>query len=124
MSVLHKNNKVTKIQSSYVLEQERKEKKAMRRRRIAVVRFLLLTGFLLALSSILLYTLISQSANIEAQIKEKEKLEQQLKEFKKKEQQLKEEIKKLNDDEYIAELARKHYFLSKEGEIIFTVPEE
>jgi cell division protein DivIC len=123
MSVLHKN-KVTKIQSSYVLEQEKKEKKAMRKRRIAVIRFILLSGILLAISSVLLYTLISQSANIEAKIEEKQKLEQQLEKLKKEERQLKGEIKKLNDDEYIAELARKNYFLSKEGEIIFTVPEE
>jgi cell division protein DivIC len=123
MSVLHKN-KVTKIQSSYVLEQEKKEKRAMRKRRIAVIRFILLSGILLAISSVLLYTLISQSANIEAKIEEKQKLEQQLEKLKKEERQLKGEIKKLNDDEYIAELARKNYFLSKEGEIIFTVPEE
>ncbi len=31
---------------------------------------------------------------------------------------------KLNDDKYIAELARKQYFLSKEGEIIFITPDE
>jgi cell division protein DivIC len=123
MSVLHKN-KVTKIQSSYVLEQERKEKRAMQRRRIAIIRFTLLSGILLALSSVLLYTLISQSANIEAKIEEKQKLEHKLGKLEKKERQLKEEIKKLNDDEYITELARKNYFLSKEGEIIFTVPEE
>ncbi|RAK16552.1 cell division protein DivIC [Anoxybacillus vitaminiphilus] len=123
MSVLQKN-KVTKIRSSYVLEQERKEKRAMRRRRMAIIRFTLLSGILLAISSALLYTLISQSANIEAKIEEEQKLEQQLEKLKKEEQQLKEEIKKLNDDEYIAELARKNYFLSKEGEIIFSVPEE
>ncbi|HZG60930.1 MAG TPA: septum formation initiator family protein [Anoxybacillus sp.] len=123
MSVLHEN-KVTKIRSSYVLEQEKKEKRAMRRRRMAVIRFTLLSGILLAISSVLLYTLISQSANIEAKIEEKQKLEQQLEKLKKEERQLKEEIKKLNDDEYIAELARKNYFLSKEGEIIFTIPEE
>ena len=34
------------------------------------------------------------------------------------------QISKLEDDEYIAKLARKDYFLSEEGEIIFTIPEK
>lgn len=33
------------------------------------------------------------------------------------------QIAKLEDDEYIAKLARKEYFLSEEGEIIFTMPD-
>ena len=32
------------------------------------------------------------------------------------------QIAKLEDDEYIAKLARKEFFLSDEGEIIFTIP--
>ena len=43
--------------------------------------------------------------------------------LKKDEVLLKEEIVKLNDDEYIAKLARKDYFLSDKDEIIFTLPE-
>jgi len=36
---------------------------------------------------------------------------------------LEEEIVKLNDDEYISKLARKDYFLSENGEVIFNIPE-
>lgn len=32
------------------------------------------------------------------------------------------QIAKLEDDEYIAKLARKEFFLSEDGEIIFTIP--
>jgi cell division protein DivIC len=39
-------------------------------------------------------------------------------------ERLKLQIAKLDDDEYIAKLARKEYFLSEEGEIIFTIPED
>ena len=39
-------------------------------------------------------------------------------------QMLELQIAKLQDDEYIAKLARKEYFLSEEGEIIFTIPKE
>ena len=39
-------------------------------------------------------------------------------------QMLELQIAKLQDDEYIAKIARKEYFLSEEGEIIFTIPKE
>lgn len=34
------------------------------------------------------------------------------------------QISKLEDDDYIAKLARKEYFMSEKGEIIFTIPKE
>ncbi|WP_047154287.1 FtsB family cell division protein [Aneurinibacillus tyrosinisolvens] len=34
------------------------------------------------------------------------------------------QVKRLHDNEYIGELARKNFFLSKEGEILFLTPEE
>ncbi|MBA2876716.1 FtsB family cell division protein [Thermaerobacillus caldiproteolyticus] len=123
MSVLQKNN-VTKLQSQYALEQEEKEKRASRRRPIVMIRFMLVSMILVALSSVFLYALHSQSADIEAKIEDKKKLEQQLGKLEKQQKRLEEEIKRLHDDDYIAELARKKYFLSKEGEIIFTVPEK
>ena len=36
---------------------------------------------------------------------------------------LKRQLVKLNDDDYIAKLARKEYFLSEKNEIIFSIPE-
>ncbi|MGX1983831.1 cell division protein DivIC [Thermolongibacillus altinsuensis] len=123
MSVLHKN-KVTKIQSSYAFEHEKREKKASKRRKVVLLRFSLFAVMLMALSSVFLYALISQSSAIDAKLKAKERLEVKLQMLKKEEEKLNDEIKKLNDDEYIAELARKEYFFSKEGEIIFTTPED
>jgi cell division protein DivIC len=123
MSVPHKTN-ITKLQSSYISAQEEKRKKASKRRRIAVVRFAFFSVVLAALSSIFFYTFHSQSENIEAKLADKKQLEEQLDKLEKQQKQLKEEIKKLHDDEYIAELARKKYYLSKDGEIIFVVPEK
>ncbi|MDI3410420.1 septum formation initiator family protein [Bacillus sonorensis] len=37
---------------------------------------------------------------------------------------LKDEIVKLKDEDYVAELARKDYYLSKDGEIIFKFDEK
>ncbi|MBC1780623.1 FtsB family cell division protein, partial [Listeria booriae] len=40
------------------------------------------------------------------------------------EEALNDQIKKLHNDDYIAKLARSEYYLSKDGEIIFNIPEE
>lgn len=56
----------------------------------------------------------------------KEELEQrqaEIKALQEKRETLEYEIKRLHDEEYIAELARKYYFLSKPGEVIFVTPE-
>jgi cell division protein DivIC len=123
VSALHKNN-VTKLHSSYALAHEEKERKTAKRRRMVVIRFAFLCAVLMALSTVFLYSLHSQSADIEAKVKEQQKLEKQLKALEKQQKQLEDEIKKLHDDDYIAELARKKYYLSKEGEIIFAVPKK
>lgn len=47
-----------------------------------------------------------------------------LEEAKEQQEMLNTQIKKLEDDEYIAKLLRKEYFLSNEGEIIFIIPDE
>ena len=37
---------------------------------------------------------------------------------------LKEEVEKLSDIDYLLQIARKDYFFSKDGEIIFKLPDE
>lgn len=117
-------NKVQKIQTSYVIQQEKQEHKKAQQRKKKAIRFSIVATMALAASSLFLYTMIAQSSAIDEQIKTKEQLEEKLRTLQKDEKRLKEEIKKLNDDKYIAELARKQYFLSKEGEIIFITPDE
>ncbi|CUA81005.1 MULTISPECIES: FtsB family cell division protein [Anoxybacillus] len=117
-------SKVKKIQTSYVIQQEKQEHKKARRRKKKMVRFSIVATVALAASSLFLYTMMVQSSAIDEQLKTKEQLEEKLRTLQQDEKRLKEEVEKLNDDKYIAELARKQYFLSKEGEIIFITPEE
>lgn len=76
------------------------------------------------ISYFMISTLISQASSLEEIKAEQQQLNEELAGLKKKEMILKEEIVKLNDDEYIAKLARKDYFLSEEGEVIFNISEE
>ena len=69
-------------------------------------------------------TILSQNDRLAEKLDEKQKLEAELEEVQDKQEMLKLQIAKLDDDDYIAKLARKEYFLSEEGEIIFTIPDD
>ncbi|MFV9511721.1 FtsB family cell division protein [Tepidibacillus sp. LV47] len=53
-----------------------------------------------------------------------EKLQAQEQNMLKKKQELEKQILLLQKDDYIAEIARKYYFLSKPGEFIFIPPQQ
>jgi cell division protein DivIC len=109
-----RKKKVAKMESSYVLQQEKKAHTHEKKKR----------GLIRLLSVLATFTLISQSVTIEAKTEEKKKVQQEIVQLKKEETLLKEEIVKLNDDDYISKLARRDYFLSEEGEIIFNLPKQ
>lgn len=66
-------------------------------------------------------TFYQQKVSVKEKQREVEKLSKEMKVLLAEEKDLKDEIKKLNDDEYIAKIARRDYFFSKEGETIFPV---
>lgn len=119
-----KNRSVTKLQSGYVKEQERNERIATKRKRLIIRRLAVFFLFATLISYFMISTLVSQASSLEEIKEEQQQLHAELKALKKNETILKEEIVKLNDDEYIAKLARKDYFLSDKGEIIFNIPKE
>lgn len=123
MSVI-KKQRVTKLQSEYVKQHERNEVSASRRRKLLIRRLAMFFVLASVISYFMISTLISQASSLEEIKVEQQQLNEELAGLKKKEMILKEEIVKLNDDEYIAKLARKDYFLSEEGEVIFNISEE
>ncbi|KON85862.1 cell division protein DIVIC [Sporosarcina globispora] len=123
MSVTKKKN-VAKMETSYVKQQEAAEISAGRRRKLLFRRLAAFCILAAVVSFFMISTLVSQSAALGEKVEEKTRLDQELADLKKKEVMLEEEIVKLNDDEYIAKLARKDYFLSDNNEIIFNLPEE
>ncbi|MBA4538419.1 septum formation initiator family protein [Bacillus aquiflavi] len=124
MSVIKKRNEanVTKIQTTYAQQYENAEIKAARRRKLLVRRLVAFFIFVTVVSYIMVSTLISKAATIEAKKEEKVKLEKKLADLKIDQSILESEIEKLNDDEYLAKIARRDYFLSRENEIIFNLP--
>lgn len=115
---------VSKIQTTYVKQQEYAEIASARKRKLLVRRLSLFFVLACIISYCMISSLMSQSTKLEASMVQKKKLDQEYSELKKQEKVLKEDIVKLNDKEYIAKLARKEYFFSKKNEIIFNIPDE
>ncbi|WP_409303657.1 FtsB family cell division protein [Peribacillus sp. SCS-155] len=123
MSGLRKKN-VAKIESSYVMQHEKKVQTVERRKRGLVRRLTLYAVCAAVISVLAVSMLITQASTLKEKEQEKEELQHNLAKLEKKETLLKEEIVKLNDDDYIAKLARRDYFLSDKGEIIFNLPKK
>ncbi len=118
------NDKIRHIQSDYQKVVEDRQKLISHRRR-GLGRRLTAFGVISSIVGYLMIsTFLSQSAAYENKIMEREQLQIDLEEMKKNQVKLEEEIVKLNDDEYIAKIARRDYFLSEGNEIIFSVSEE
>lgn len=113
---------VTKMDNEYVRQKDER-KKARRKATFYVKRrmFLLLIATIVVLSGLMMSTIAKKEELVERQ-KIELKVTERLEEVKQDQEILKTQVKKLEDDEYILKLARKEYFLSEEGEIIFTMP--
>lgn len=114
------DNDFVRSSESYMRERQRAQRlRILARRRIAVLLTLGLVACLCAT-----FMLMNQKSRLAEKQELKAAAEQHLAEVQNQQELLNLQITKLEDDEYIAKLARKEYFLSEEGEIIFTIPKE
>lgn len=120
----NKTSNIAKLQTNYALQQEESQISVARRKKVLYRRLAVFFTLAAVVSYLMVSTLISQNSVLANKAEEIEQLEKELGSLKDDEILLKEEIVKLNDDEYIAKLARKEYFLSEDNEIIFTLPEK
>lgn len=115
---------IAKIQTTYVHQQEIAEIASARKRKLLFRRLSLFLVFAALMSYLMITSFISQSSTLDKKVAQKKQLQQQMTQLKKQQEILKEDIVKLNDDDYLAKLARKEYFFSENGEIIFNIPED
>lgn len=118
-----KMKSVTSLETSYMKQQEVSMKRAARRKKLLIRRLSLFLILTVALSYLVISNMISSSSTLESKKEEKAELTKNLAQLEKKQAMLENELVKLNDDEYIAKLARSEYFLSEDGEIIFNIPD-
>jgi cell division protein DivIC len=95
---------------------ERRTKARVRRKRVlgAIVLAVLLWGG---------FTWYGQQSALATKSQELAKVQSSLQEVKLQNDELNYQVKRLNDRDYIAEIARKDYHLSKPGEVIFITPD-
>lgn len=92
-------------------------------KRVAVWHSLLMAVVIAIAGSLMLQIVgqLNQAGKIEAQIVEAKKEESKVKEQQK---SLVQQVELLQQDDYVAKLARSEYYLSKSGEIIFNTPDD
>jgi cell division protein DivIC len=81
---------------------------------------LLLVAFLIWVGSLWM----EQDKLLQAKQAELESIKLKVQEANKEQEELTYQIKRLHDKDYIAEVARRDYFLSRPGEMIFKVPKK
>ncbi len=122
-SLDNKKKNIKQIDTPYVQYQEKRTQSFEKKKLGLARRLVFFSIFAIITTGIVLTTLFSQHSALKNKEEQKSELEAKLSDLQKEETRLKEEIIKLNDDEYIAKLARKEYFLSDDGEVIFNLPE-
>lgn len=113
------NEKVTKLSNTYTKESDRDKKIKHLKRQVVRRRMKLFVPLLsvpIVFISITAFAQHQQNLELATELAES-KL--QLESAQEEEQELIQQISRLNDDNYIARLARSEFYLSDEGEIIF-----
>ena len=127
MSNLHKNDVnrkkiLHKLNNDNIAAANKEAKKLAKKRAVRNRRLIASFAMILFIIGILGKTLMNQNERLEEKRQILKEREEELVQAIETQELLKLQLAKLDDDEYIAKLARKEYFLSEEGEIIFTIP--
>jgi len=114
----------TKLDNDYVRSTDKaiNRKKQARKRKIRRIVFFAIVPVVII--AFLVNILFQQNEVLAEKEKKKDEANQHLTELKDERDSLNLKIKQLEDDEYIAKMLRKEYFLSEKGEIIFIIPEK
>ena len=117
-------NTVTKLESNYMQQYEAQMERRKRRKQRLVRRLVFFSIIaLLAMGGMVSHHIKQRVLHAEKN-EQYEQLENELTSLKKEEENLREEINLLNNEDYVLEIARTNYFFSKEGELIFKLPDE
>lgn len=110
-----RSSEVSKVSKAVSSPSNRKGQK----RRIRLFFFVILCCFIWTG-----YTLYLQSGVLAQKKSELETLQQETAVLQQKQEELAYEASRLNDQDYLAELARKRIYFTKPGESIYVIPEE
>ncbi|MEG0497570.1 MAG: septum formation initiator family protein [Carnobacterium sp.] len=115
---------VARLQNDYTKAktlQAHREQKKKRKMRMRATIILLIGSFVIIFLSFKIFSNVQSISKMET---EKQQAEVTLKDTKQEHEQLQTQIKRLEDEDYVAKIARSQYYLSKDNEIIFSLPED
>ncbi|TGA96534.1 DivIC [Sporolactobacillus shoreae] len=112
--------RVMHLRTEYVQSQEIAGKRKMKHRRGLIRRLIAFAVIVGAVCAFMLSSLASQGHQLNSALGQKAVLEKQLSASEQNAAQLKKHIQLLHDNNYIGEIVRRDYLLSKKGEIIFS----
>lgn len=115
-SVTRMHTNYMKQYDAYVERQQLRKKRLFRR----LVFFSIIA--VLAIGSLTLYHVKQRSVYSQKQ-EQYDELQEELSTLEQAETDITEEVSLLQNEEYILEIARTNYFFSKEGELIFKIPD-
>src|SRR5690625_1038335 len=120
---MHKKT-VTRLDAHYMQQYDVFMERQKRKKQRLVRRLVLFSVIvLLAVGSLATYHINQRILHADKN-EQYQELKEQLTSLKTEEENYQEEIGLLNNEEYVLEIARTNYFLSKEGELIFKVLDE
>ncbi|WP_409367523.1 FtsB family cell division protein [Lysinibacillus sp. 38-6] len=114
----------TKLDNDYVRSTDKAINRKVQSRKRKLRRIVFFAVVPVVIIAFLINILVHQSETLTEKEKQKQEATQHLVKVKEEQDSLNLKIKQLEDDEYIAKLLRKEYFLSEEGEIIFIIPDK
>ncbi len=112
---------IAQIQNDYQKQMEQQAQRLKRKRRGLLRRLTVFGVIALMFVVLVISALWSQSSSLKEKEEKKVELEKELKQLQTKQEDISDEIKKLKSKEYVLELARRDYYMSKKGEKIFDV---
>lgn len=116
-SIARLDSTYMKHYDAYVERHHRKKKRLVRRLVLFALLVMIVTG------SMVWYH-VHQQQLYAKKLEKFETLQEEMTTLNKEESDLKREIELLENEEYVLQIARTNYFFSKEGEIIFKIPNE
>lgn len=117
----HPNKRVTKIQSAYVDRYDKEMERKQTRKKKLLQRLMIVSSVFVIFLGVMVSYHFSQRGQYADKGDQSEALMQEYGDLHTEKKSLLEEIDLLNDEDYVLDIARTNYFLSKEGELIFQV---
>lgn len=117
-------SRVPILNETYKSYQEQHSIYIKRRKKLLIRRLTLFFVFVAIVSYTLIKTLYTQASVLNEKQDQLKEVQAEYNQIKENQEILKENITKLQDDEYVGKYARQEYYLSDEGEIIFSIPDK